>query len=240
MLAWSCAVLFSDNAADFAALKQLTEQRNALAARRDEMEASFTANARACQVCQCLRPTPFLDCCKPACMMHPTKRSSYEAPLSSYEAPLKTELGHLSVIMRENTERSALQEAGRELKDARALVGARRRAFPRHAPSSHAAALEALERMRQDQAVSGPSLPQVSPCFIVHMHCILSCLVSSALLLEAQALVGWHHAAVLLQALEQKRTTLSLAAGLTDRGALWGVQERDGGGAAQVHGDGGR
>ena len=50
-LAWSCAVLFSDNAADFAALKQLTEQRNALAARRDEMEACFSANARACQVC---------------------------------------------------------------------------------------------------------------------------------------------------------------------------------------------
>ena len=54
MLAWSCGVLFSDNAADFAALQQLTEQRNALAARRDEMEASFSANARACQVCQCL------------------------------------------------------------------------------------------------------------------------------------------------------------------------------------------
>lgn len=67
---------------------------------------------------------------------------------------------------------SALQEAGRELKDARALVGARRRAFPRHAPSSHAAAVEALERMRQgqDQAASGPSLPQVSNAVLVRMH----------------------------------------------------------------------
>ena len=80
MLAWSCAVLFSDNAADFAALKQLTEQRNALAARRDEMEACFSANARACQVCQLLWLTLSLDCCKLACMMHPTERALYEAP----------------------------------------------------------------------------------------------------------------------------------------------------------------
>ena len=65
--AWSCAVLFSDNMADFAALKQLTEQRSALAARRDEMEACFSANARACQVCCCSWPAAFLGCRRPAC-----------------------------------------------------------------------------------------------------------------------------------------------------------------------------
>ena len=65
---------------------------------------------------------------------------------------------------------AALQEAGRELKDARAQVGARRRAFPRHAPSSHAAALEALEKLRQDQAAAGPSLPQVGLASLVRMH----------------------------------------------------------------------
>ena len=92
---------------------------------------------------------------------------------------LKTEVGHLSVITKKGTERLALQDAGRELKDARALVGARRRAFPRHAPSSHAAALEALERMRQNQAAAGPSLPQVSPSILMHMHSdVLSLLLS--------------------------------------------------------------
>ena len=58
-------------------------------------------------------------------------------------------------------------------------MGARRRAFPRHAPSSHAAALEALERMRQDQAAAGPSLPQVSPSVLICMHSdVLSLLLS--------------------------------------------------------------
>ena len=92
---------------------------------------------------------------------------------------LKAELGHQSLITKKDTERSPLQEAGRELKDARALVGARRRAFPRHAPSSHAAALEALERMRLDQPAAGPSPPQVSPSVLIYMHSdVLSLLLS--------------------------------------------------------------
>lgn len=50
VLAWSCQVVFSDNAASFAALKDLTEQRAALAARREELEERFAAKTHACQV----------------------------------------------------------------------------------------------------------------------------------------------------------------------------------------------
>ena len=41
---------FSDNAASFAAIKELTEQRAALVAQRDELQERFDAHTRACQV----------------------------------------------------------------------------------------------------------------------------------------------------------------------------------------------
>jgi hypothetical protein len=51
-----------------------------------------------------------------------------------------------------------LQEASRELKDVQARVTAKRRAFPRHAPGSLAAALEALAAIRHRQE-SAQALP---------------------------------------------------------------------------------
>ena len=50
MLAWSHPVIFSDNAASFAALKELTEQREALAARRSQLEECLAAHRERCQV----------------------------------------------------------------------------------------------------------------------------------------------------------------------------------------------
>ena len=41
---------FSDNAASFAAIKELTEQRAALVAQRDELQERFDAHTHACQV----------------------------------------------------------------------------------------------------------------------------------------------------------------------------------------------
>ena len=41
-------------------------------------------------------------------------------------------------------------------------MSAKRRAFPRHAPGSNAAALQALEQMRQSNAAPEPSQPQAS------------------------------------------------------------------------------
>ena len=43
-------MVFSDNAASFAALKELTEQREALAARRNELEEQLSAHKERCQV----------------------------------------------------------------------------------------------------------------------------------------------------------------------------------------------
>ena len=50
VLAWGCPVVFSDNAAGIAALKELTEQREALAARRGELEQRLAAHKERCQV----------------------------------------------------------------------------------------------------------------------------------------------------------------------------------------------
>ena len=47
------------------------------------------------------------------------------------------------------------------MKAAQSLVSAKRRAFPRHAPASHAAALQSLEQMRLNNAAPEPSQPQV-------------------------------------------------------------------------------
>ena len=55
-----------------------------------------------------------------------------------------------------------LQDAGRDLKAAQSLVAAKRRAFPRNAPGSHATALQTLERLRQARAAPEASQPQVS------------------------------------------------------------------------------
>ncbi len=43
-------MVFSENAASFAALKELTEQREALAARRNEVEEQLSAHKERCQV----------------------------------------------------------------------------------------------------------------------------------------------------------------------------------------------
>ena len=43
-------MVFSDNAASFAALKELAEQREALAARRNELEERLAAHRECCQV----------------------------------------------------------------------------------------------------------------------------------------------------------------------------------------------
>ncbi len=61
-----------------------------------------------------------------------------------------------------------LQEAGRDLKAAQSLVSAKRRAFPRNAPGSHAAAVQALEQMRQNNAAPETSQPQVTT--YTHLH----------------------------------------------------------------------
>jgi len=50
VLAWSCPVVFSDNAASFAALKELTEERDRLVARRNELEEQHTVHKERCQV----------------------------------------------------------------------------------------------------------------------------------------------------------------------------------------------
>lgn len=50
VLAWSYPVIFSDNAASFAALRELTEQREALAARRSELEERLAVHKERCQV----------------------------------------------------------------------------------------------------------------------------------------------------------------------------------------------
>ena len=42
--------MFSDNAASFAAIKELTEQRAALVAQRDELQERFDVHTHACQV----------------------------------------------------------------------------------------------------------------------------------------------------------------------------------------------
>ena len=55
-----------------------------------------------------------------------------------------------------------LQDAGRDIKAAQSMVTAKRRAFPRNAPDTHAAALEALERTRQNNVAPEASQPQVS------------------------------------------------------------------------------
>lgn len=47
------------------------------------------------------------------------------------------------------------------MKAAQTQVTAKRRAFPRHAPGTHAAALEALEAMRQNQGALESTQPQV-------------------------------------------------------------------------------
>ena len=62
-----------------------------------------------------------------------------------------------------------LQEASRELKDAQSRVTAKRRVFPRHAPGSHAAALDALEqiRHRQESAQASQPLQVTAPLFVV-------------------------------------------------------------------------
>ena len=52
------------------------------------------------------------------------------------------------------------------MKAAQSLVSAKRRAFPRHAPGSHAAAMQALEQMRLNNAAPEQSQPQV--CAIRH------------------------------------------------------------------------
>ena len=105
MLAWACAVLFSDNAADFAALKELTEQRNTLAARRDEMEACFSANARSCQVCCCFWPAALSGCCKPACTMHQTQESLRRLHLMTEPDSLFRHATHVT----QSLQQSALQ-----------------------------------------------------------------------------------------------------------------------------------
>ena len=61
-----------------------------------------------------------------------------------------------------------LQDAGRDLKAAQSLVAAKRRAFPRNAPGSHAIALQTLERLRQAPAAPESSQPQVSPAMRSH------------------------------------------------------------------------
>jgi hypothetical protein len=66
-----------------------------------------------------------------------------------------------------------LQEANRDLKDAQSRVTAKRRAFPRHAPGSHAAALEALEQIRQRQEGAQASQPlqvTASLCVVSRFH----------------------------------------------------------------------
>jgi len=55
-----------------------------------------------------------------------------------------------------------LQDAGRDIKAAQSMVTAKRRAFPRNAPDTHAAALDALERIRQVNVAPEASQPQVS------------------------------------------------------------------------------
>ena len=48
--AWTCTVLFSDNAATFAAVKELAGRQAALIARRDALQDRLTTSARAVQV----------------------------------------------------------------------------------------------------------------------------------------------------------------------------------------------
>jgi hypothetical protein len=48
--AWSCVVVFSDNAASFAAVKELTDRHAALAARRSSLQERLSMSNRAVQV----------------------------------------------------------------------------------------------------------------------------------------------------------------------------------------------
>jgi hypothetical protein len=48
--AWSCTVVFSDNATSFAAVKELTDRHAALAARRDALQERLSTSGQAVQV----------------------------------------------------------------------------------------------------------------------------------------------------------------------------------------------
>ena len=54
--AWSCGVLFSDNAAGFAAAKQAADRAGTLQAQRAILQERLSTTGRACQVC--LQPDP--------------------------------------------------------------------------------------------------------------------------------------------------------------------------------------